>query len=85
MRKGGGACSKECIFKMGALRGFSAVVLWAIFLGGLRKTVDEVLLLLWLVTIGTTTGIGRQDAEKALFVTRSSPIVRTMGVVLPLP
>ena len=29
--------------------------------------------------------MGRRDAEKAIFVSRSSPIVRAIGVVLPLP
>ena len=57
----------------------------AIFLGGLHKTIGVGLLLLCLVTADTTTGIGRRDAEKAIFVTRSSPIVRAIGVVLPLP
>ena len=51
----------------------------AIFLGGLHKTIGVGVLLLCLVTAG------RRDAEKAIFVTRSSPIVRTIGVVLPLP
>ena len=51
---------------------------------GLRKTVGVVLSLLWLVTTVTSTGIGRQDAEKAIFVARSSPIVRAIGVGLPL-
>lgn len=62
----------------------SAFGVAVIFLICLLKTFVVLLYVLLLVTTGTAIGLGRQDAEKAIFVTRPSPMERSNGVVLPL-
>ena len=75
-------CSKECVMSVRLLFFFALLVCGAL---SLRKSIVVLLYLFCLVTTCAAMDIGRRDAENAFVVTSASPLVSSIGDVLPLP
>ena len=61
------------------------MLLLLVCLASLHKSIVLLYNLLLLVTTGATKDLGRRDAEQVFVVSRSSPIVSSIDVGLPLP